>query len=79
MSSETIIKCLSQPSQDWEKMVNQYSNLKEIETTDDHLDKIKELYTKTVVNVANPVSIEEMMEISKTISDAGESYRHNDY
>lgn len=60
-------------------MVNQYSNLKEIHTKDDHLDKIKELYEKTIHGYVKPIALGDVIEISKLMNESGENYRQSDY
>lgn len=52
MDSDAIVKCLNQPSQEWEKFSSQLTYFKDLKEGPNHMDKILEVYRKNTIGSA---------------------------
>ena len=76
---ETVIECLSHESNEWDSLATQYSSKEDVALAGLPYETISEIYSKGVFKISQPVPIDHMVEISKSMGIDAEQYRHCDY
>lgn len=79
LDSSSIHTCLEQDSSQWEKFATQANNFEELKEHSLSSERVIEYYSEHTRDTLNLIPLDDMLALSRTLSDLVPEYRHNEY